>query len=209
MTTVITTGITGLSGVQPALAFMSTTDSLATVTGANYINNKNYNFQSNTILESVVAGNLFMRFKVLLGNSNNSATLYPMSSNLIAFDVTATFAQLAAAGTVVIVPPLTTLTQYKLRALQLNLVGTNFSGGSGNRLLQVTDGTNVFTVVPATNLQTLLNATWGATALPFPASVSIDTSTVAGSNLVISYSGGTTDYTAGSVTVSGILQQVA
>jgi len=132
-----------------------------------------------------------------------SATGYPIYA-----DVTATHTTLATAGKVNLITAADGTAQYKVRELWLNLVGTNFSGGSGDRLLSITDGTNVYSVIPATDIQTLVNAGWGAVALPWPASVSINTSTVAGANLYMQYSGGTTDYTAGSLTVTIGYEQV-
>ena len=63
--------------------------------------------------------------------------------------------------------------------------------------------------MPAAGLQSIVNARWGDTNIPFPASAAANTSTVAGANLSISYVGGTTDYTAGSMVISGILERVA
>jgi hypothetical protein len=129
-------------------------------------------------------------------------------ANLISFDVTVGHAALAAGGSVTLIAS-SGVKQYKIRSLQINSGGTNFSGGGGDRLGQVTDGTTVYSVIPAASLQTLANAQWGATAIPNPASAAINTSTVLGANLTFKYSGGTTDYTAGSVVISGIVERVA
>lgn len=129
-------------------------------------------------------------------------------ANLISFDVTVGHAALAAGGSVTLTAS-SGVKQYKIRSLQINRGGTNFSGGGGDRLGEVTDGTTVYSVIPAASLQTLANAQWGATALPNPASTAINTSTTAGANLTFKYSGGTTDYTAGSVVISGIVERVA
>jgi hypothetical protein len=143
---------------------------------------------------------------VLVTPGNQSAD---PASNLIAFNVTVGFAALATGGTVTLYAS-SGSKQYRLLQLYMNGHGTNFSGGGGDRLLAITDSTTVYSVVPATNLQTLLNAGWGiSTPLPFPASVAIDTLTAAGASLVAKYSGGTTDYTAGSVVFTGLLQRVA
>lgn len=131
-----------------------------------------------------------------------------VGANLISFDVTVGFAALASDGSVTLINS-SGAKQYKVRSLQLNSGGTNFSGGGGDRLGQVTDGTTVYSVIPAVSMQTLANAQWGATALPNPASAAINTSTAAGENLVFKYSGGTTDYTAGSLVISGIVERVA
>jgi hypothetical protein len=91
----------------------------------------------------------------------------------------------------------------------MNAGGTNFAGGGGDRLGQIGDGTTIYSVIPAANMQTLTNSAWGGTAVPFPAAAAINVSTAAGANLVFKYNAGTTDYTAGSVVISGILQRVA
>lgn len=93
----------------------------------------------------------------------------------------------------------------------INAGGTNFSGGGGNRAFQITDGTTVYSAIPAGSLTTIVNREWDQVAdFPFPAgSVALNTSTVAGASLVMKYSGGTLDYTAGSVVISGLLERVA
>lgn len=131
-----------------------------------------------------------------------------ISIDLVSFDIGITVGGLASGGSVLLYVS-SGAKQYKVRRLQANSNGTNFSGGGGDRLLQITDGTTVFSVIPATNLQTLVNSQWGVTALPNPAAASINTSTQAGASLVAKYSGGTTDYTAGAMILSGILQRVA
>jgi hypothetical protein len=93
--------------------------------------------------------------------------------------------------------------QYKVTGIYLNFGGTNFSGG-GDRDLALTDGTTQYTVIPAATLQALasVNAGWGSVSVPFPASAGINTLTVASANLYWQYANGTTDYTAGSVTLT-------
>ena len=131
-----------------------------------------------------------------------------VSIDLVRFDVTCGQAALAAAGHVTLLAG-SGAKQYKIISLWTNLGGTNFSGGStGDRLGQVSDGTTVYSVIPAASLQTLANAVWGSTAMAFPASAALNTSTAAGASLYFAYSGGSVDYTAGSVVISGILQRV-
>jgi len=126
------------------------------------------------------------------------------SSVFKGFDITAGFADLATGQAVGVVSG----GGYKIRVMQLNKVGTNFSGGGGDRNIQISDGTNVFSVIPAATVQSLVNSSWGlSTPLPFPVSVSINTTTAG--TLFIAYSGGTTDYTAGSLTLSFVLEKVA
>ena len=138
-----------------------------------------------------------------------TALLTPDSnSNLLYVDITVGQAALAAGGSVTLRASSGAI-QYKIRNIFVNRGGTNFSGGGGDRLLSITDNTTVYSVVPAASLQTLANTAWGSVGVPFPASAAINTSTAAGASLVAKYSGGTTDYTAGSVVISLILERVA
>jgi hypothetical protein len=122
---------------------------------------------------------------------------------------TAGFAGLSSAGKVNLKVAADGTAQYRLWALTLDYGGTNFSGVGGDRNLSVTDGTQVYSTIPAASLTTLPgNVNWGSTALPFPAILAQSSPTVAGANLYLQYSGGTTDYTAGSITVSALLIKV-
>lgn len=133
-----------------------------------------------------------------------------VGANLISFDITVGVADLAAAASKILYTS-TGAKQYKIRAMWINAGGTNFSGGGGNRAFQITDGTTVYSAIPAGSLTTIVNREWDQVAdFPFPAgSVALNTSTVAGASLVMKYSGGTLDYTAGSVVISGLLERVA
>lgn len=97
--------------------------------------------------------------------------------------------------------------QYKIVALWLNF-GANLAVGDKN--LAISDGTTTYSVIPTLSLLTLVNATWGSVALPFPTAAALNTSTAAGASLTATYSGGTTNYTGGAtIVISGILQRVA
>lgn len=130
------------------------------------------------------------------------------ASNLVTFDTQVTALNLAA-GQVFPLYVASDFAQYRVRSLQVNRGGTNFSGGGGDRLAEITDGTTSYSVIPAASLQTLANTQWGAAGLPNPASAAINTETFVGANLSIRYSGGTADYTAGTFTVSGVLEKTA
>lgn len=127
-----------------------------------------------------------------------------VNANLVNFNVTCTAAAMASAASVTLVDS-SGAKQYRVLELFINSGGTNFSGGGGDRLGQVTDGTTVYSVVPAASLQTLANGRWGDTAMAFPAAAAINTLTVAGADLVFKYSGGAADYAAGSVVISGLV----
>jgi hypothetical protein len=125
-----------------------------------------------------------------------------VQANIIFVDVVVAASALASAGTVILQPSSGTK-QYKIRNIWINgFGGTNFSGGGGNRNIAIGDGTTVWTIIPAATLQSLVNATWGSTAVPFPASSAINQGSGSGMPIYAVYNGGTTDYSTGSVTIS-------
>lgn len=130
-----------------------------------------------------------------------------IEANLVPFDIAVTAAALAS-GAVTLYTS-SGSKQYKIRELWINSGGTNFSGGGGDKDLAITDGTTVYSVIPDTALAAVANAGWGDTDLPYPAAAAINTSSVAGQSIRAQYTGGTTNYSAGSVVISGILQRVA
>lgn len=211
----ITTGFAGEVGVNPRIVRIVTTDTYAEIIAPNYLNNaavrEGFNFlPSDMIL--IHYGNLTGMFVPIITGAGTGTiiTLQPLvQNNLYYVDVTVGFAALASAGSVIMINSVA-LQQYRVRNLILNRGGTNFSGGGGDRLGQVTDGTTVYTVIPAANMQTLTNNLWGvSTPLPFPASAAVNTPTVAGADLVFKYSGGATDYTAGSLVITALVERIA
>lgn len=206
----ITTDTPGQIGVKPRIVRIQTTDTLSVITAPNYlqtaIKQMGFTFYPTDIVAVSYTGGVSQFFTLTITTS--AITLIPMVGNIFSFDVTVPQASLASAGSVTLVASSGTR-QYKVRSLQLNSGGTNFSGGGGDRLGQVTDGTTVYSVIPAATMQSLVNAQWGVTALPNPASAAINTSTAAGASLVFKYSGGTTDYTAGSLVITGVVERVA
>ena len=209
------TSITRDWGFNPAIVRITSTDSYGTISAAGYLTRQAVNIAadntgafewapSDAVLVYYAGGWAFFTI------SPDQTSLIPLTtSNIQRFDITAGFAALAAGGAVNLLVS-SGAHQYKIVSLWTNLGGTNFSGGGGNRLGQITDGTTVYSVIPAASLQTIANAGWGmSAALPFPATAAIDTSTAAGASLQFKYSGGTTDYTAGSIVISGLVQQVA
>lgn len=129
------------------------------------------------------------------------------SADVKMFDVAVPAAGLAAGGSIELAPS-TGTENYRLRELFINSGGTNFSGGGGDRNLSITDGTTVYSIVPSATLQSLVNARWGSTEVPFPAAAAINTQTTDGDALVAVYSGGANDFTDGSIVISGVLERV-
>lgn len=89
--------------------------------------------------------------------------------------------------------------QYKVRDVVLIGGGTNFGSG-GNRLLDLTDGTTVYTQIANADLEAAPAASlpFGNAKVPMLTGT-LDTKTVEGADLVFKYSGGTTDHTTGSI----------
>jgi len=145
--------------------------------------------------------------KVLYGSTASP----DVSANVVYFSVACGQAALAAGGSVTLYTS-SGAKQYQIISLSI-VGGTNFSGNSGDRLGQVTDGTTVYSVIPAAQMQTIPttgNGGWGATALPYPASALTSKLTAAGASLVFKYtSAGSADYSAGTITISGVLVRVA
>lgn len=140
----------------------------------------------------------------------SSITSPDASSDLIWYDVTCSAAALATAGKVNIQVS-SGSKQYAVRDIRMNYGAAGLSGGGGNRLLAVSDGTTVYNNagITAALLGTPINTVWGGTGNPLPGTVAMDTPSVAGANIFAQYSGGTTDYTTGSVVISVLVQRVA
>lgn len=140
----------------------------------------------------------------------SSITSPDASSDLIWYDVTCSAAALATAGKVNIQVS-SGSKQYAVRDIRMNYGAAGLSGGGGNRLLAVSDGTTVYNNagITAALLGTPINTVWGGTGNPLPGTVAMDTPSVAGANIFAQYSGGTTDYTTGSVVISVLVQRTA
>lgn len=99
--------------------------------------------------------------------------------------------------------------QFKIRDIFLTGAGTNFSAG-GDRTLSITDGTTTWSVIPNATLESLAAGRWGDTAVAWPTSAAaMNTASVAGTDIVAKYAGGTTDHNAGSLTLVIAYEQVA
>lgn len=100
--------------------------------------------------------------------------------------------------------------QWKIRDIRLSGGGTDFSGGGGDRLLSITDGTTAWSIIPAATLQTLAAAKWGDAGLPYPATAAdLTIASALSTNISAQYSGGTTDYSAGELTLILTLERTA
>ena len=117
------------------------------------------------------------------------------------FEVTVGQGDVASAAEKILLDAATGET-WKVLDIVLSADGTDFSGGGGDRLMAITDGTSTWSIIPAATLQTLAVARWGDTGMPDPSTAShLFAASGSGTDIVAKYSGGTTDYTAGSLTL--------
>ncbi len=143
----------------------------------------------------------------LVHNRIGGNTGKPIIGDSVHFETTVGQAALASAGTVKLIDALSG-EQWKIREIFLSGAGTNFSGG--DRLLDITDGTTTWSVIPAATLQSLAVARWGDTGTAFPATAAhLTTASASGTDVTAKYSGGATDYTAGSCTIVLMAERTA
>lgn len=124
------------------------------------------------------------------------------------FSVTVAHTDVATAGVKTLVAPAAGET-WRLHTLFLLGPFTNFHSG-GDRLLAIKSDTAIYSVIPNATLESLAAARWGETALPFPATAAWGTTAFSYANpLVAAYSGGTTDHSAGSLVLQGLVERVS
>jgi hypothetical protein len=130
-------------------------------------------------------------------------------SNNVTFTkvITATSAALATAGKVNVQVHTSATSQFAILDIKV-FKSTGLSGGGGDRLLAVSDGTIVFNNagITAALLGTPILTVWGGTGNPLAVGAS-EVST-AGADIFLQYTGGATDYTTGSVQVAITMVQV-
>lgn len=133
-----------------------------------------------------------------------------LMSELKWVDVTVTAALLDSGGSVAVIPAGASTDQYKIRDVRLVGGGTSFGSG-GNRLIDLTDGTTVWTTIANADIESAPSATlpWGNSKVPFLTGTS-DTASAAGAAIRFQYSGGTTDHSGtGSIKFSVLVQKIA
>lgn len=209
--------LVGTVGVNPGVALIQTDDTQSTILNTGYLNQCVQNGASFSLpcvaAVSTQSGPGVQQdsgwYQVQSYGGNWSLTPIMSPNSLIWYDVTCTASALASSGKVV-VQLSTAFQQYKIRNVIVNYSAAGLSGGSGNRLLALTDGTNAFnsTGITSALLGTPVNTPWGGTGNPLAGTLAQNTSTVAGANLYLQYAGGTTDYSTGSVSVSILVQRV-
>jgi len=129
---------------------------------------------------------------------------FPIVSNNVTLDHT----NLAGASLVPVVTAVNAAASYRISNIMLNgFDGINFSGG--DRDLLINDGAAEWTVIPAATLQALVNNQWGSVDVPFPGAISLNQSSIPGTNITATYANGTTDYTAGSLVLTIEYERIA
>lgn len=163
----------------------------------------------------VIAGPAFLAPPVwrqwfeLMFRRVGGATGKPIVGHVAVFETSVGQAALASGGTVTLLDAQSG-ERWKVREIYLSGAGTNFSGGGGDRLLSISDGTATWTVIPAATLQALAAARWGDTGVPFPAAAADFTlASAAGVDITAAYSGGAADYSAGSCTIVLVAERTA
>lgn len=205
----------GQSGMIGANKSMAVTDNLATITTAGYLNNFNLGgnpISPGDVLEVIYdynvqsgAGTPGLFTPVIV---NGVITLQQYVSKLVWYGVTLSAAALASAGKIVIQAS-TGLQQYFVRDIRVNYSASGLSGGGGDRLVVITDGTTIWNNagITAALLGTPVNTLWGGSGNPLPGTVAMNTLSQAGANIYAQYSGGTSDFSTGSVSISVLIER--
>ena len=134
---------------------------------------------------------------------NAASVNFAISQAYTVTDTPAVASTLAAGGTQPIIPA-SGFSTYKIRAITVNAAQIPFSGGGGDRNIDITDGTQVYTTISAALIQSAgTNAAWGSVDVPYPSfPANSSTTFFAAIPLYLVYSGGTTDYTDGLVQIT-------
>lgn len=124
--------------------------------------------------------------------------------------ITVNYSDMSAGASKAIIPALGTGIKAEIAEI-IAVVTTSFSGGGGDRLLSITDGTTVWSLMPAATLQAAAAIyRWGDAGLPDPATIAnMCVASVANTAVNAKYSGGSTDYTAGQIKIKIRYKQVA
>lgn len=212
----ITTDVAGQIGVKPRRIAIVSSDSLTTVMSAGYLNTSNtmgYSIDPTDVVDMVYSFSSsspkkYVRLQPVILNGEITL-VYPIGEVIIK-DVTLAATALASSGHVNIVDGVTGVS-YKVRDIKMNYGAAGLSGGGGNRLVTITDGTTVYNNagITAALLGTPVNTVWGGSGNPLPGTVAANTATVAGADLYAVYSGGTTDFGTGSVSITVTIERVA
>lgn len=132
-----------------------------------------------------------------------------LAPGVIVRRVVASAANLATAGKQLIQSKTSATSQFEVLGMRV-LKSTGLSGGSGDRLLALSDGTIVFnaTGITAALAGTPITTRPAGTGNPDIAT-SVDPLSTAGADIYLQYTGGTLDYATGNIIVEVTLAQIA
>lgn len=201
---------------EPRIMRLESSDTLAAVQAEGYLSDEtNWVETQNanmTWLDSdevrVKASDGSAIFGIAIVGEDISLSAASQVGQTFTVEVPFTFSDLESAGQVVVLKAQSTTAQYIVRGIALSEAGTNFDG-AGDRLVQMTDGTNDWTIVLAATLQALANGEWGSTEVPYPLNDGITKLSAAGADIVLEYNAGATDYIAGAGTMVVTLERAA
>jgi len=145
-------------------------------------------------------------FFELLVKRTGGNTGAPIIGQVVGYETVVAFGDVASAASKALITAKSGET-WKLREIYLSGGGTNFAGG--NRLLNITDGTSTWSIIPAATVQSLAVARWGDAGTPFPATAAhLTAASASGTNISAKYSGGSSDYSSGSLTLVIIAERI-
>lgn len=172
---------------------------------------------ANTVLGTITNAALGQSTTYTLPDPGTAKATFALSSsasvatapNVFVRVITATQAALASAGQVVVQANTSATSQFVVLGMRV-ISSTGLSGNSGNRLLSLTDGTKVYngTGITAALAGTPITTAPGGTGNPDCGTAVDPTASTAGASIYVQYTGGTTDYNAGSIKVQVTLAQV-
>lgn len=142
---------------------------------------------------------------IMLGKSASAANAPSMITRVVSVGQAA----VAAAGKVVVQAHTSATSQFGVYSMRV-IKSTGLSGNSGDRLMALGDGTLVFngSGITAAVLGTPITTRPGGTGNPDCGTAVDPTASTAGADIYLQYTGGTTDYNAGSVKIEVVLYQV-
>lgn len=146
----------------------------------------------------------FTEFSIRLDAATGAANFHELALHGIVQNVAKTFlpADLNAGNPVILEADTATAT-YRLVGFQLSM---NIAFVVGDRDVLISDLVNQSAEIPTATLLGTGNSVWGQTGLSLPSSPPITLITQPGQDIVLSYSGGTTDYTAGTGSATVVMQ---
>lgn len=208
-------------GFRVAIKKIDSSSNLVTISpnGSDFIDGSNTSFVlsgQNDYIELTCDGtqwfksthNTYTQNINIIGSTTSIITDGVTLTKRVVTETLSTFTSLSSAGKSLLVPS-SGIQQFKIRDITIGR-SLGLSGGGGDRLLAITDGTNIWSIITTTLVQNPVLTRWGTTNIPGPVSAYVEVSpTQPGASLYAQYSGGTTDYTTGNIELIVTVDKVA